>query len=197
MIGLLLSGGMDSISIAWWKRPDIALTVDYGQRAAKAEIAASSAVCEALSIRHTVISVDCSHLGSGDMVGVPPLSLAKVPEWWPYRNQLVITLAAMAGLRFEVTELLIGTVASDGVHADGSSEFNAAISSIMAMQEGGIIVTAPAQHLTAEELVRTSGVPREILAWAHSCHTGEVACGGCRGCVKHFLTWQALGYEPY
>ena len=34
MIGLLLSGGMDSISIAWWKRPDVAISVDYGQRAA-------------------------------------------------------------------------------------------------------------------------------------------------------------------
>lgn len=46
---LLLSGGMDSISIAWWKRPDIAITLDYGQRAAEAEIKAASATCSDLT----------------------------------------------------------------------------------------------------------------------------------------------------
>ena len=33
--GLLLSGGMDSIAIAWWKRPQWAITFDYGQTAAE------------------------------------------------------------------------------------------------------------------------------------------------------------------
>ena len=197
MIGLLLSGGMDSIAIAWWKRPQVAFTVDYGQRAANAEIAAASTVCEALGIRHEVVRADCSLLGSGDMAGTAALSLAPVPEWWPYRNQLVITLSAMAGLRLGVTNLMIGAVASDQVHADGTPGFVSSISGLMAMQEGGVTITAPAQYLTAVELVKESGVPREILAWAHSCHTGEAACGSCRGCVKHFLTLQALGYEPY
>lgn len=36
--GLLLSGGMDSLTLAWWKRPDIAFTLNYGQLAAQAEI---------------------------------------------------------------------------------------------------------------------------------------------------------------
>lgn len=197
MIGLLLSGGMDSISVAWWKRPDVAITIDYGQRAARAEITASAAVCEALGIRHEVVHIDCSRLGSGDMAGTSPLPVAPVPEWWPYRNQLIITVAAMAGIRIGVTELMIGAVASDGVHADGRAEFIKEISRLLAMQEGGLTVTAPAQHLTAVELAQSSGVPREILGWAHSCHVGDLACGGCRGCVKHYLTWKALGYEPY
>ena len=28
---LLLSGGMHSVAIAWWRRPNIAITIDYGQ----------------------------------------------------------------------------------------------------------------------------------------------------------------------
>ena len=36
MRALLLSGGMDSIALAFWKRPEIAITIDYGQRAAEA-----------------------------------------------------------------------------------------------------------------------------------------------------------------
>lgn len=42
MKALLLSGGMDSISVAFWKRPEIAISIDYGQRAAEAEITAAN-----------------------------------------------------------------------------------------------------------------------------------------------------------
>lgn len=67
--GLILSGGMDSTSILWWKRPDIAYTVDYGQLAAEAEIDASKQLCNALNIEHEIIRIDCKQLGSGDLAG--------------------------------------------------------------------------------------------------------------------------------
>lgn len=197
MIGLLLSGGMDSVSIAWWKRPDVAITVDYGQRPAEAEIAAAGAVCKALGIRHEVVRADCSSLGSGDMAGQPPAAIAPVPEWWPFRNQLVLTLAGIAAVKLGVTHLMIGALATDGTHADGRPEFVEAMSKVMSLQEGGITVSAPAIGLTAVELVKTSGIPREVLAWAHSCHVANFACGQCRGCVKHYQTWEALGWDPH
>jgi len=43
---LLLSGGIDSVAIAAWKRPEICLTIDYGQRSARAEIRSSMQVCK-------------------------------------------------------------------------------------------------------------------------------------------------------
>lgn len=197
MIGLLLSGGMDSICIAWWKRPVVAITIDYGQRPAQGEIAASEAACRAIGIRHEVVRVDCSSLGSGDLAGTMPVAVAPVPEWWPFRNQLILTLAGMAAVRLGITHLMLGALGTDGEHADGRPEFVRSISSLMALQEGGIIVSAPAITMTAVELVRTSGIPQEVLAWAHSCHTSDYACGQCRGCVKHFKTWEALGWDPY
>jgi 7-cyano-7-deazaguanine synthase len=36
-----------------------------------------------------------------------------------------------------------------------------------------------------------------VLAWAHSCHTGVLACGRCRGCVKHYETWRELGWDAH
>jgi 7-cyano-7-deazaguanine synthase len=45
---ILLSGGIDSIALAYWQRPDIAITIDYGQAPAQAEINASTAVASAL-----------------------------------------------------------------------------------------------------------------------------------------------------
>ena len=197
MIGLLLSGGMDSVCIAWWKRPDVAISVDYGQRAAAAELAAAGAACGAMDIRHEIIRADCSSLGSGDMAGLPPVAAAPVSEWWPFRNQLVLTLAGITAVRLGVCNLMIGALATDGEHADGRPDFIEAISTLMSLQEGGITVTAPAISMTAVDLVRTSGIPREVLAWAHSCHIGNFACGQCRGCVKHYKTWEALGWDPH
>jgi len=197
MKGLLLSGGMDSIALAYWKRPQVAFTVDYGQAAAPAELAASRQIASDLGIRHEVVVADCSSLGSGDMAGAPPLGLAPASEWWPYRNQLLVTLAGMRAVAIGVTELMVGSVASDGVHADGRADFYAAIDGLMSLQEGGLRVTAPALHLATAELVRTSGIPGELLAWAHSCHVGPLACGQCRGCVKHFEVTAELTGDAY
>lgn len=197
MIGLLLSGGMDSISIAWWKRPEIAFFVDYGQKPAAAEEAASCAACDSMGLRHQVVRADCSALGSGSMSDAPTLEIAPVPEWWPYRNQLILTLAATAALKLGANHLMIGTLSTDGEHADGRQSFIDAMSNVIAMQEGGLTVSAPAIKMTAVELVKTSGVPKSVLAWAHSCHTGNLACGQCRGCVKHYSTWKALGWDAH
>ena len=92
---LLLSGGMDSIAIAYWHRPDIAMTIDYGHRPARGEIRASQAVAEVLGIEHHIITADLSALGSGDMASSAALNMAPVSEWWPFRNQMLVTLAAM------------------------------------------------------------------------------------------------------
>ena len=186
MRAVLLSGGMDSIALAFWKRPEIAITINYGQSAADAEVSAARQVAGELGMRHEVINIDCTPIGSGDMAGNDALDIAPVPEWWPFRNQLLVTFAAARGLVLGVAEIMTGSVASDGSHADGRLGFYQAIDAVTAFQEGGIRVTAPALSMTTPELIRQSGVPREILAWAHSCHTGNFACGHCRGCVKHY-----------
>lgn len=192
---LLLSGGMDSLAIAWWKRPDIAITFDYGQLAAKAEIAASKVVCEQLGIMHQVIEIDCRQLGSGDMAGAAPDDMAPDSDWWPYRNQALITLAAMKAISLGVTHLWLGTVKSDCSHKDGSPEFISAISRLLSLQEGKMVVEAPAIEFSTAELVRMSGIPANVIAWAHSCHKSNIACGNCRGCNKYMEVFQEVGYD--
>ncbi|MDN3218888.1 7-cyano-7-deazaguanine synthase [Pseudomonas nunensis] len=194
-IALLLSGGMDSLSLAWWKRPDLAFTLNYGQLAANAEIAASKAICERLGIEHYVLEIDCRSLGSGDMAGTTADGLAPASDWWPYRNQMLITLAAMKAISYDVTHLWLGTVKSDGSHRDGTPEFVDAISQLMSLQEGGMLIEAPAIKLSTQELVRASGIPSGYLAWAHSCHKADVPCGNCRGCNKYFEVFEEVGYD--
>jgi 7-cyano-7-deazaguanine synthase len=188
---------MDSIAIAYWRRPAIAITIDYGQRPARGEIRAALAVSEALGIEHYLITADLSALGSGDMAGQAPLGVAPVPEWWPFRNQMLVTLAGMKAVTLDVSTLLIGCLITDGQHADGRAEFIQALDQLLKLQEGELRLSAPAIELTAAELVRESGVSMDVLAWAHSCHVSEYACGVCRGCHKHYETLKALGQDPY
>lgn len=189
---LLLSGGMDSIAVAWWRRPDVAITIDYGQLPARAEITAARAVAQRLGIAHHVVKVDCRSLGSGDMAGLGANEHAPASDWWPYRNQMLVTLAAMKALSLGVKRLLIGSVLSDGFHRDGTPDFVAAVSSLLEVQEGGMTVSAPAIELSTIELIRLSGVPDTELAWAHSCHKSDVPCGDCRGCNKYFKVLEDL-----
>lgn len=187
---------MDSLALAWWKRPDLAITIDYGQRAAEGEIQASAQVCRELDIFHEVVRVDCSSLGSGDMAGVAADRAAPTSEWWPFRNQLLITLIGMRAVALDIQCLLIGTVRSDGEnHVDGTPRFVAAMDSLMSLQEGGLRVSAPAIALSTAELVRDAKVPPGLLSWAHSCHKANIACGDCRGCNKYRSTYLELGTE--
>jgi len=197
MTALLLSGGMDSTAIAYWKRPSVAITIDYGQKPAPGEIRAASAICSALNIEHVLISADISELGSGDLVGDAPSKRAPASEWWPYRNQFLISLAAMKCHHLGSSELMIGALKTDGFHADGTREFIDRINALLSLQEGNLKVFAPAIALTATELVRRSGIPQELLCWSHSCHLAETACGFCRGCRKHFETMEACFGHAY
>jgi 7-cyano-7-deazaguanine synthase len=192
---ILLSGGMDSISLAHWKRPDIAFTIDYGQLSAAGEIQAARVVSRNLGIPHELISVNCRELGSGDLAGKPHLETAPSSEWWPFRNQLLLTLAGTRAISLGINSLIFGSVKTDSFHKDGSAEFFEKISDVFFLQEGNLLVSAPAINLSTTELVKVSGIPRSLLAWAHSCHISQYACGHCGGCAKYYSVMKELGYE--
>lgn len=181
---LLLSGGVDSSALAYSQRPDLAVTVDYGQSCAEAEVQASTQICDELDIPHKVLEVDCSDLGTGQLAGAEQLEVADTPEWWPFRNQLIVTLVATEAVRRKANDLVVGSVRGDRQHADGRPEFYDMLDRLISFQEGDLNISAPAINRTSEELVETSEIPMSLLGWTHSCHQSNLACGRCRGCVK-------------
>lgn len=189
---LLLSGGIDSIALAYWLRPEIVFTINYGQLPYLGEVRAATEVAQQLNLQHESLHVDCRALGSGDLLGSAPDPHAPASEWWPYRNQLLLTLCAAKAIALGVNELMIGTVASDDFHKDGTPRFVQLMNELVSYQEGGLRISAPAIDLTSVDLVRTSGIPPELLFWAHSCHKAEYACGKCRGCTKYQQVMHAL-----
>lgn len=192
---LLLSGGLDSAALAAWRRPSGCLFVDYGQRPAAGEGKAAQAVANALGLDLEIVRADCSAVGGGTLLDeAERLPVAPTPEWWPFRNQLLVTLAAAVAMRGARTTILIGTVCEDAArHADGSPEFIGALDALLACQEGGLHLLAPAQSMTTGELIEHSGISDEVLAWTHSCHLASSACGGCNGCRRRLGVLTELG----
>lgn len=180
---LLLSGGIDSSALAYWLRPDICLTIDYGQRPARGEIAAARTLCAELGLRNVTATVDLKQLGSGTLAGSPPSGLAQADEWWPYRNQMLITIAGMRFVTSGLSEIMIGAVSTD-MHADGRAPFLRTVDRLMRLQEGNVRVTAPASGMTSARLLETSRFPRDLLGLTFSCHVMDVPCGRCDGCAK-------------
>jgi 7-cyano-7-deazaguanine synthase len=160
------------------------LTIDYGQLPAAGEIRAARAICDLLGIEHHVLAIDCSQLGSGLLAGRSPDPRAPVEEWWPYRNQLLITLAAAWALPRGFEELIVGSVSDDAGHRDGTVEFYDLAHRLVAMQEGGLNVRAPALDRQSSALVRGSELPEGVIGLTHSCHSSDFACGLCPGCLK-------------
>lgn len=191
---LLLSGGLESSALAAWRRPPLALTIDYGQTPASGETTAAAAVCRELQLEHHVLQIDCRQLGSGLLASGEPAANAPSPEWWPYRNQLLVTLAATWGMRHHVTSITVGSVSGDGQrHADGRAAFYEQLNQLLVMQEGAVRVQAPAAHMTSDELITMSGVTDAVLGWTHSCHTSNLSCGACPGCSKRREVLERLG----
>ncbi len=194
MRALLLSGGMDSSALAFLASPNLAIAINYGQLGAEAELESAERIAVHVGVRLEVVRLDARLLGGGVMAAQAPLADAPCPEWWPYRNQFLITIAAMRGYPLGVRELMFGAVVSDGeAHADGRTEFFERLSGVTALQEGGMVLSTPAIAMTTTELVRRSGIPIDLLVATHSCHTGDRACGQCRGCWKREKVLYELG----
>jgi len=187
---ILLSGGIDSCCLAYWLKPEFAIFINYGQRPAMAELRASQAIANAMAIPMEIIDIDCSSLGSGDLSAKRKLKMAPVSEWWPFRNQMLITFGLMKSLTYGINELLIGSVKSDNKHRDGSNDFFKMMNSLSIYQEGNIKVSSPAIGYESHELISVSKITPEILGYTHSCHKSNIPCGKCNGCLKHIYTKQ-------
>jgi 7-cyano-7-deazaguanine synthase len=142
---------------------------------------------------HT-INIDCRSVGAGLLAGDKPARDAPTPEWWPYRNQLLVTLAASWGLPRRIGAIVMGSVRTDrDRHIDGSPRFYLGLDRLVNMQEGGVRVLAPAINLTTAQLVLQSALPDQVLVLTHSCAASPIACGFCPGCEKRRDTLAELG----
>lgn len=125
---ILLSGGLDSAAnlalCAERDQPLLAVTADYGQRAARREIEAARALCEYYAVPH--IEVDLRWLGElgGSALTDPSLTLPEPARerldeldsakasaaavWVPNRNGVLINVAAAYAERNGASRVVVG-----------------------------------------------------------------------------------------
>ena len=182
---LLLSGGTDSACLAHVLRPNLCLTIDYGQKVASAEINSSRNICRSLNLKHCVVKINLRDFATGSMAGKKQALAGAANEWWPFRNQLIVTVGAMVAFKNSLTEVIIGTVRSDRRHKDGSAKFIRQMDQVLRQQEGAVRLLAPARKLYAEELYSAADPSLDLLGMTFSCHRSIYPCGQCDGCRKN------------
>jgi 7-cyano-7-deazaguanine synthase len=192
---LLLSGGMASACVAAWRRPEVCLFVDYGQASASSARAASRAIAHELGTAWVALSLDWTGLQL-ERLAQDPRSRAMAgllfggaaagawPGGWPYRNQLLVTVAAAwAGPR-GYGELMLGAGHTDAeARPDGNHLFFRRVDQLVRMQPGGLRVTLPALGHSLAELVQLSGARAGLLRLTYACEVAGEACGSCAGCL--------------
>ncbi len=202
----LLSGGLDSTVAAWLAAQqmsiELALTMDYGQRAAPAEIAAAARVAAALGIPHRVIALpwikqiihsaltdfSCSlpHLQPEEL-DAPAAAHAAAAVWIPNRNGLFINIAGVFAEALSCEGIVVGFNAEEGAtFPDNTPEFvQAAEQALRFSTRTGLRIIAPTLHMTKAEIVqagRAAGAPLEFV-W--SCYdAGPRPCQKCESCLR-------------
>lgn len=196
---LLLSGGLDSTSLAALVRPKHALVLNYGQRPADAEAKAAQAVANEFGIELHRANLGIADFGSGILAsGGDSLADAPSPEWWPFRNQFLATAASVCAMRLGLDRVILGSVRSDGArHYDGTADFYEKLDALVSAQEGGIRIDAPAVNLSTEELVLQAALSERTLSLTTSCHRSNLPCGTCPGCWKRQRVLSTLGVPGY
>jgi 7-cyano-7-deazaguanine synthase len=132
----LLSGGLDStVAFAIRARDTaLALTVDYGQRAAKREIAAARAIAKRFSVPHRVLNLPwlaggaltdrSKRLPSPDLERSQDTKKSSAAVWVPNRNGVLIAAAAALAESLEASRVVVGFNREEAAtFADNSARF--------------------------------------------------------------------------
>jgi 7-cyano-7-deazaguanine synthase len=206
---ILLSGGLDSAAnLAFCRAKDdpvLALTADYGQRAAAREISAAKALADHFDVPHRVVDLRwLGDLGGSALTEkartIPDLETARLDEraeaektaaavWVPNRNGVLINVAAAFAERIGATQVVVGFNAEEALtFPDNSTEFlNRSTSALEYSTRDRVKVRCYTDRLTKTQIVAElrmleRAFPFEKL-W--SCYLDGVRpCGACESCRR-------------
>lgn len=191
---VVLSGGQDSTICLAWAKANFAelhaITFNYGQRHA-IEIEAAKKIASMASVPHEVVDLGSILVGTSPLIDKAALvghyeSAEKLPggiepTFVPFRNLLLLTIAANRAVAAGSADLITGICQTDfGGYPDCRETFrNSAQETLSWALTGaatGFQIHAPLMHLTKSESVALAkGLPgaMEMLAYSHTCYDGE------------------------
>lgn len=205
---IVLSGGMDSVTLLHQEKERIALAVsfDYGSNHNAREIECARRQCEILGVEHIVIPLDFM----GRYFRSSLLSGAEdIPEGHyaddnmkstvvPFRNGIMLSVACGLAESRDLDHVMIANHGGDhAIYPDCRSGFIDAMS--MAMREGtyeGIDIIAPFTHISKGEIAAIGKKLGVDYSLTYSCYKGkEKHCGVCGTCVERREAMEYAGIE--
>ena len=199
-----VSGGMDSTTLLYDRRDEIALAIsfDYGSNHNAREIAYAEMHCKRLGIEHITIPLDFMHkyFRSSLLEGADAIPEGHYADEnmkstvVPFRNGIMLAVAAGVAESRNLTKLLIANHGGDHtIYPDCRPEFISAMDS--ATNAGtyvGVRVVAPYTNITKGDIARIGKKLGIDYAETWSCYKGgEKHCGKCGTCVERK---EALAY---
>jgi 7-cyano-7-deazaguanine synthase len=196
---ILLSGGLDSTvsaEIASKRtQPLFAITFDYGQRAAKMEMAASKKICRLLKIKHKVVRLPffkefkkSAMLSSRKKVAVSKFNKLQ-DVWIPNRNGLFINVAACYAEYYGARLIVTGFNREEAREfPDNSARFLQAVGKSLSHSTlGKVRVRSYVADLSKREIYKRGLKLGAPLEYVYSCYLGgKEMCGKCASC-KRFI----------
>jgi 7-cyano-7-deazaguanine synthase len=205
---IILSGGMDSVTLLYDKKEEIALAVtfDYGSNHNKREAEYAKYHCEKLGIEHIVIPLDFIHeyfksslLEGADAVPEGHYADENMKSTVvPFRNGIMLSIACGIAESRGLRRVMIANHAGDhAIYPDCRSAFIYCMS--MAMQNGtydNVKIEAPYTEITKTQIAAIGKAIGIDYTKTYSCYKGgEKHCGRCGTCVERKEALRDAGIE--
>ena len=205
---IVVSGGMDSITLLYEKKDEIALGIsfDYGSNHNHNELPLAALHCQRLGIAHVVIPLGFMHqyfksslLESG--ANIPDGSYDEdnmKSTVVPFRNGVMLAVAAGIAESNGLTKVLIANHGGDHtIYPDCRPEFIAAMdAAVKAGTFANVHVVAPYTNISKADIARRGSSLGIDYAETWSCYKGgDVHCGTCGTCVERKEALREAGIE--
>jgi len=194
----LLSGGLDSVvsTLLARERFDIvlALTFDYGQRAAQNEKRAARSFCRRNDIKHHIIQLPFMlDMKSGI---IENSGIAIDSPWVPNRNGLFLNIAACYAENLQASAIICGFNRDEGVDfPDNTSEYIDAVNhSLYFSTLNHARVISMVQDMDKVEIIKTAAALGVDFNQLWSCYQpGDNPCGTCPSCIRNQNAFEKAG----
>lgn len=194
---IVVSGGMDSITLLYDKKEEIALAVtfDYGSKHNAREIAWAKMHCGRLGIRHIVIKLDfmqkyftSSLLEGGDEIPEGHYADENMKSTVvPFRNGIMLSVAAGIAESNGLKKILIANHGGDHtIYPDCRPEFIEAMDRAIANGTyEDVRIDAPYTNITKADIAKIGKRLGIDYSETWSCYKGgERHCGKCGTCIE-------------
>lgn len=205
---IVVSGGMDSITLLYDKKEEIALAVtfDYGSKHNAREIAWAKVHCGRLGIRHIVIKLDfmqkyftSSLLEGGDEIPEGHYADENMKSTVvPFRNGIMLSVAAGIAESNGLKKILIANHGGDHtIYPDCRPEFIGAMDRAIANGTyEDVRIDAPYTNITKADIAKIGKRLGIDYSETWSCYKGgERHCGKCGTCIERKEAMELAGID--